>query len=313
MVVVLIAVGAIIVLLQNSTPNPSAPTPATSYVIGSAQTCAGESDFVTAVGFSQRSALDTRAKFVKGAALREIDQNGNITRSYEHPTWSMGGYLGAFQRDEFGNIYLVPTPFINVLDNPPEKANIIYRIDSATGEMSPLVDLPPLAPVAPENPFGLLDITYDCDTLSLYASSVMGSTYDTVAGSIFQVDPQTGEVRDRLDSVDAFGVGVFNSLQGKRLYFGLARTPEIYSVALDDSGAFTDDIRLETALTDTAAFANERASSITFHGPAQLVIKMERFDFNLVSPTEHVTTYLSYSYNANEDTWELLTSQDVSE
>ncbi|MCA9910117.1 MAG: hypothetical protein KC519_15775, partial [Anaerolineae bacterium] len=103
------------------------------------------------------------------------------------------------------------------------------------------------------------------------------------------------------------------SLQGKRLYFGLARTPEIYSVALDDSGAFTDDIRLETALTDTAAFANERASSITFHGPAQLVIKMERFDFNLVSPTEHVTTYLSYSYNANEDTWELLTSQDVSE
>ncbi|MCL4246938.1 MAG: hypothetical protein KJ065_02180 [Anaerolineae bacterium] len=312
-VVVLIAIGVVIVLLQTSASTPSAPAPATNYLVGSAQSCAGDSAFVSTLGFSQRSALDTRAKFVRGAALRELDQNGNIVRSYEHPSWSMAGYLGSFQRDEFGNIYLVPTPFINILDNPPEKANIIYRIDSETGEMSPLVDLPPLGPLAPENPFGLLDITYDCDTHSLYASSVMGSTYGTVAGSIFQVDPQTGEVRDRLDRVDAFGIGVFNGLSGKRLYFGLARTPEIYSVALDDTGAFTDDIRLETVLTDVETFANEHASSITFHGPAQLVIKMEQFDFNLVSPTEHLTTYLSYTYNADADTWDLMSSQKVSE
>jgi len=307
-VVAVIAIAAV-VLTQTDLLGPNRG----DFAVGSTQLCAGNSAFVQAVGFSQRSALDTRAKYVKGIALREIDDNGNIARTYQHPSWTSAGYFGAFQRDEFGNIYIIPTPFINILDNPPEKANILYRIDSETGEMTPLVDLPALAPVSQSNPFGLLDITYDCDTHTLYASSVFGSTYDNVAGAIYQVDPQTGAVKSTFEHVDAYGVGIFNSVDGKRLYYGLARSPEVYSVALDASGAFTDDVRLEFSLEDLGTSPDLHAQAIHFQGQDQLVITMAQFDFNLVSPTESQQTLLSYLYHPEDDTWELVASQNVSE
>ncbi|MCC6616622.1 MAG: hypothetical protein IT320_24325 [Anaerolineae bacterium] len=309
-VVMAIIVVAALVLTQTDLLNPNGGG---GSVIGGTQDCAGNSDFVQAIGFGQRSALDTRAKYVDGVALREIDENGNIARTYQHPSWTSAGTMSAFQRDEFGNIFIIPTPFINILDNPPEKANIIYRIDGETGEMTPFIDLPALAPVSQSNPFGLLDITYDCDTHTLYASSVFGSTYEDVAGAIYQVDPRSAEVKSTFEHVDAFGIGVFNGSQGKRLYYGLARSPEIYSVALDASGAFTDDVQLEFSLDDLGTSPDLHAQAITFQGASQLVITMAQFDYNLVSPTESQQTLLSYLYHPEDDTWELIASQNVSE
>jgi hypothetical protein len=281
------------------------------YVIGSVQYCINDSQFMTLFGFPGGGVLDTRARYGQGLWLRELDENGRIVRSYQHPSWTRAGYLGAFQRDDSGNVYLIPSPFISLLDNPVEKANILYRIDSRTGVMQPLVDLPALAPASPQNPYGLMDVTYDCDTHSLYVSSVFGSTYDQVAGTIFQIDPDTGEIKSTLERIDAFGLGVFNGVNGKRLYFGLARSPEIMSVALDENGGFTQDFRSELSLLNQGFHRSEQAQSITFRGENQMVVRTTQFNFNLVAPTETRQTLLSYIYSSQQDVW-LLTGSQIS-
>ncbi len=284
-------------------------TPSTTFTLGSALYCGINSKFVQSLGFTGVSAMDTRSKYVKGVMLRELDQNGNITRSYQDPTWSSAGYLGALQHDELGNVYLIPMPFISVLENPPAKANIISRIDTDTGKLLPFVELPAAAPLTSQNVYGLMDITYDCDTRYLYASSVLGSTPDHVAGRIFQIDPSTGTVLSILDGIDAIGLGIFNDPQGKRLYFGLARASEVYSVSLDNNGSFGSDIRLELSLVGLGTKTNERARTIAFQGPSQLVIKTLQFDFNLVAPSETQQTLLVYIYNADQNTWDFTRSQ----
>jgi hypothetical protein len=284
---------------------------AMAYVVGGMQNCAGTAPFAKAVGF-ERGILDTRANFIKGLALREIDAQGNILRSYQHPSWGNAGYLGAFQRDISGDIFVIPTPYISILDNPPDKANTLYRINRDTGEMAPMTNLPALAPTNDQNVYGLLGLTYDCDTRSLYASSVFGSTPTKVAGAIFQLDPTTGDVRSRLEYVDAFGIGVFNGVHGKRLYFGLARTPDIYSVGLTSTGGFSDDVRLEIALTEMAGTADKRAKSLTFQGQSQLVVKVMPFDFNLAPTVQTAQVVLSYLYDRTQDKWLLQAAQTQS-
>lgn len=307
----LVVAAVIVIQLQPQRPNAAAPTSA-AYMIGNVQNCAAFSPFMKALGFGQNSALDTRSKYVKGIALRQFDQNGNITRTFQDTSWTQAGYLGAFQSDMQGNIYVIPVPAISILDNPPQKANIIYRIHAGTGLMTPLVDLPALAPPNSQNAYGLLSLTYDCETHSLYASSVAGSTYSQIAGRIFQVDPDTGAVRSTVDYVDAFGLGVFNTVNGKRLYFGMARTPEIYSVALDKNGILSTDIRPETAFTVAGITSDERVQAISFQEPNEMIITTMPFDFNLTAPTEIQHTQLIYSYDYQQDTWHYVSSQVVS-
>lgn len=310
--VALLVSGALAVLVRN---HSSATKGAVSsrFTVGSVDYCQNRPRFIELFGFPPASALDTRAKYVKGLALREMDANGSILRSYIHPTWSRAGYLGAFQRDDLGNIFIIPAPFISVLENAPEKANIVYRIDSVTGVMSPLVNLPILAPPTPQNPFGLLNIAYDCDTHTLYATSVFGSTYEHMAGCIFQIDPLTGSVQSSLEGFDAMGVSVFNTAEGKRLYFGSARSPDIYSVALDEKGGFTRDLRAEVSLTEVENYSDERALSIAFAGQNQMEVKTIQFDFNLVAPTETHQKLLNYTYNSDQRKWKLAAIQIINE
>lgn len=314
LVIAVILAGGALLLVGRGVPSGQVITATPGqYRIGNVEDCGNASPFALAMGFYQGGALDTRVKYVKGVVLRELDGDGNIARSYEHPSWSKAGYLGSYQRDQAGNIYLIPMPFISVFDNPPQKANMIYQIDGNTGAMAPLINLPSFAPITSGNVYGLLDIAYDCDTRSLYVSSVSGSTYDNAVGCIFRVDPRTKEIKSTLEGIDAFGIGVFNSTEGKRLYFGLAREPEIYSVALDQNGDFNGDIRPEISLYGLGYHGDERARSITFQGEERLYIKTLQFDFNLIAPTETQQTILEYSYSPQQNTWALLASQFTNE
>ncbi len=310
-VLTILVMGVILVLLRSQTQTVDSTLPA-AHQAGNVQNCAGFSPFIRTLGFSQNSAFDTRAKYVKGIAIRQFDQAGNIIRSYQDPSWTHAGYLGSIQQDMQGNIYLIPVPAINILDNPPIKSNIVYRINGNTGIMAPLVNLPILAPANTQNAYGLLNIAYDCETRSLYASSVYGSSYDHIAGCIFQIDPVTGDVRSSLEYVDAFGLGVFNTISGKRLYFGLARTPDIYSVALDAKGSITKDVRKEPSLMIGGTTTDERVQSIKFKGANQMIIKTTAFDFNLSAPTEVMQTLITYNYDFRGDSWQYVNSQIVS-
>lgn len=308
----ILVIGIIAFVLYNRSQTP--PLLSETFTSGSAQYCAANSKFIQSLGFTGISAYDTRSRFVEGVALRELDPNGNIINTHQDATWDDAGYLGALQNDEFGNVYLIPVPFISVLENPPEKANTIWRIDTETGKMEPFIDLPAAVPVTPQNLFGLLDLTYDCDTHMLYASSVLGSTQTNMVGRIFQIDPTTREVKSILDGIDAIGLGIFNDLRGKRLYIGLTRSPEIYSVGLNERGDIGSDLRYEMALTDVSdEYADDRARSIVFQSQTQLVIKTLKFNYNLVAPSETRQTILVYAYDSNTDSWLFTRSQITSE
>lgn len=310
-----VIVGALALLLVRSDAPRAGQMPvATPYTIGSVIYCTGAAPaFVRELGFGDALALDTRAKVVKGVALHELDSSGEIVQSYQHPTWSSAGYLGPYESDGYGNIYLAPMPFISLLDNPPQKANIIYRIDSSDGVMAPFIDLPAGAALTPEAVYGLTDLAYDCDTHSLYAASVLGSTYEQVAGRIFQIDLTSGEIRSVLENIDALGIGLFNSANGKRLYVGLARQPEVYAIALANDGTFTGDLQPKISLRNLGYHRDERARSIVFQGQDRLQITTLQFDFNLIAPTETRQTLYEYFYSPEQDSWELVGVQPVNE
>ncbi len=197
-----------------------------------------------------------------------------------------------------------------MLANPLARANFIYRIDGTTGKMSALLDLPTAAAPTLENPYGIMALAYDCDTNSLYASSVFGSTRLTQAGRLYRIDLDTSTIGSILDGIDAFGLAVFNSSQGKRLYWGSARTGAIDSVSLDAQGNFVGSIRNELLLSDLGYHGDERARDIRFTQDT-MQVKTVQFDFNLIASTETRQTALEYHYDAAQDTWQLVTSTPI--
>jgi hypothetical protein len=49
--------------------------------------------------------------------------------------------MGPITTDESGNTYIAPVPTVNVLDNPLDQQNIIYKVESSSGEMKPFINL----------------------------------------------------------------------------------------------------------------------------------------------------------------------------
>jgi hypothetical protein len=198
---------------------------------GDASYCAGTPAFVSRAGFA--AALSTSQKFIKGLALVPID--GSQRAPYRHPSWDDAGYLGPFARLEDGTVLAAPVPQITLRDNPPQGQNTIWRVDPQTAEMAPWLELPPAQPI---RTYGILDMAYDCDTRMLYITSVGGSTLRQEVGRVFRVDVGAARVVEQLEGIDAIGVGVYNGPQGKQLYLGSARTPEVRVLALGEQGAF---------------------------------------------------------------------------
>ena len=274
------------------------------YPIGGASLCKRPPAFAAAQGFSAQAQLSTQDSRRLGLVITEGGADDGVARVYQHPSWSLGGHLGPPVLDGSGNVYVIPVPYVHVLDNPAEKQNIIYRVDGQTGKMRPLVDLPVVAPPSAANPYGLVGLTYDCDLQSLYASSLSGSDETRTLGRLYQVDPASGKVRDMMEGIDAFGLSTFNGAKGKRLYFGLARRSAVVSLALNADGGFADQApRSEFSLAGLGVHGDEKARRITVGPDQAMVVRIMTFDFNLVSNSERLQTGLRYTYDGAIDRW----------
>ena len=137
---------------------------------------------------------------------------------------------------ESGDIYVFPAPRESLEPNPPEKQNILYRVDGQSGEMKAWLELPSEVKPSPENPYGILGVAYDCDSRMLYVRSVFGSTRAQEIGRFYQISVADAKIISTYENVDAMGISVYSGSTGKRLYFGSARTPEVRSIALDPAG-----------------------------------------------------------------------------
>jgi len=315
-VLVLLVSGGL--LYWQRSPQPSAgsnaivtPVNHIAHSLGRVNACRTLPAFVTPLGFNRTAAISTDVRPQKGAVLVEQGTNGQTGRTYQHPSWAMAGYLGPPATDHAGNIYLFPAPWINLIDNPPEKQNILYKIDGQTGVMAEFLRLPAAAKILPENPYGILGLAYDCDTNSLYVASVSGSTRAQENGRIFQIDLATAKVVAQMEKMDVFGLAGFNGTKGKRLYFGMARTPDVRSIQLDDDGHFVGEPRQEFSLEGLGAHGDEKAQRITIDEKNILTVRSLEFDFNLIAPTELRRTLFKYGYDTNKDAWHLVDSVPI--
>jgi hypothetical protein len=279
-------------------PTPT-PTPTPAPMVGYVTHCLRPPTFIQQLGMGQQPLIGTSARGFVGFVV--IDpQTGE---GYQDPSWDDAGYLGAYAYTERGDFYVAPAPQSSLELNPPEKQNILHRIDSSSAQLAPFVELPAALPVSANNPFGILGMAYDCDTGSLYASSVAGSTPTEEAGRIFQISATTGEILGSLDGIDAFGVGVFNTAEGKRLYYGKARSAELYSLPLDNEGRFAGEPRLEFSTTAFPDGDNRKIRRVVFTPENQMVLYAIDFDFTLRVASVIENTVYRFTYPADGGEW----------
>ncbi len=278
------------------TPIPlDSPVGVTSY-------CQNIPIFMGEMGFNQ-PALSTSLPDYVGAVLVDLDGAGNALDVYQHPSWDDAGYLGPITRDANGNLYVSPVPKVSLDLNPLEEQNKIYRIDTVTGEMVEFLDVEGLRPLTASNPFGVIGLTYDCDTNSLYAATLAGSTASEEVGRIVRIDLDTGQPVAALDNMDVIGLGVFNGLTGKRLYYGSARSSDIYSIPLDEQGDFVGESRLEFSLVALEGGGDEKARRISFTRDSMMTITAIDFTYSLHSAIgDEPQTHYKLRY-LPDDTW----------
>ena len=319
--VILVAVGFLLLRGGNQlalsatatpapTPSPTAEvilTPRPELATGGVEFCRGNPAFPKSVGYPAQVLMSTSERTIMGMAMYSVDKRPTPDNPrngvYQHPTWDNAGYLGHIVVDEVGNIYAYPAPRVSLIDNPPGQQNTIYRVDTQTGEMKKWLDLPADPAPSSENPFGILGLAYDCQNHTLYASSVQGSSRSQELGRLYHINVAEAKIIGQYESVDAFGMGVFNGSTGKRLYFGSARRPEVRSIALDGQGNFLGAPRVDLSLAGLGPVGDDRARRVLFDENLNLTVRGIEFNFTLVATSEQRQTPYRFGYDAAQDKW----------
>ncbi len=294
-------------LIGRSVSSESNAAPSSSGSIGGVADCRALPRFNERLGYKDRLGISTSERNYVGLVIFDgrIPLTAPVSERdlHQEPSWSEAGTLGPFVLDRQGHIYTAPVPRTAVSDNPPDVQNTIYRVDSDTAVMQPYLTLPDTPPASPQNPFGILGMAYDCDSDALYVSTVAGSTLSAEQGQIVRVDLETGTVTPQVVGVDAIGLAVFRGVQGKRLYFGLARESTLASVALDAEGHAVGDIRTELNLTDYAGGMGEpKVRRISFERET-MTLYIVPFNFNLRAVSEQQQVIVRYHYDQQRDGW----------
>jgi hypothetical protein len=265
--------------------------------------CARNPQFLRLAGMVPPVAIDTQQSLFPGVVVRELQGQ---KRTFRHPSWELSGNIGSTVRDELGNIYAIPTPGVSLAENPIEKRNYVYKIDSKSGEMSVLTKLPTSHPASQMNPFGTMGAAYDCSTKTLYVSTVADSDPMVQRGRIYAINVQTREVKTILGGRDALGLDVFDPGDGKRLYFGDARSSSVYSYPLsENSSQRIQNLRREYSLAELENGNSTQAYKIRFVPLEQAGFKMVvtdmEFEFRLVANTAR--RFRSYEFLKNDSGW----------
>jgi hypothetical protein len=255
--------------------------------------CKSQGTFIKNLGFNPaRSALSTSENRKMGLVLIQFNENGDTTNGgkkiYQHPSWKTAGWLGPILIDPQGNCFVGPVPVINLLDNPPAKQNTIYKVDGST-----------------TNPYGILGFTYLCESNTLYISTVHGSTRDKELGFIYAIDAATGKIIDKISNVDALGMGISYITGKRKLYFGSARTSDIFSVSLSKDGKFYSHPSLEFSISDIGPRGDDKARRIKFDkASGNMQVFAVEYNYNLTAPTEKQENIYAFAWNSSIQKWE---------
>jgi len=259
--------------------------------------CARLPSFISGLGLVKQVAIDTTIARLPGLVIREL---AGTKRLYQAESWKKTGHVGSTVRDAKGNIYVIPIPSVALDTNPLEARNRVYKVDSESGEMAVFVELPLPKTDTQQNPFGTLGITLDCETNSLYVSSVAGSTPKNINGKIYQLSLDTGRIVDTYSGVDAIGLGVVKHGKTRRLYFGDARSSSVYSIALSNKGLFSrvDTPRYELSLLNIKNGDSTQVRKIKFvKVESGMEMQLDETEFAYRMGADTSRRYKTYSFN----------------
>jgi len=271
--------------------------------------CSKNPQFIQKVGMQQPVAIDTRQSRFPGVVFKELR---GAKRIYRHPSWQLSGHVGSTVRDEFGNVYVVPVPSIGLDTNPLANRNTVFKIDSVTGLMSKFIELPTSDATSQSNPFGTMGLALDCDTRSLYVSSVANSAIDRVNGTIYQIDYTQAKIVSQLNGIDGIGLAVFDPGQGKRLFYGDARSSSMYSVSLLENGRFETNTnpRHELSLLGIKNGDSTQIKKIQFRPDKQygykLIVNDTEFAFRLLAHSGRRFRHYEFVQGESAAEWEFL-------
>ena len=274
-----------------------------NYKFGSADYCKTNPFFVKQMKIPEPVYIDMTQTKGKGMVMISGGKNG---KPFQFPTWSLAGYLGPYAMDEIGNIYVVPIPFVSIEEYPPQEQCVIYKVDSKTGKMDVFMELPWASPPHEKNPFNILGLAYDCDTRSLYASIVTGSTYEEEKGRIYQIDLKNKKIVDQINNIDVLGLGIFNFKKRKRMYLGMARSPELHSIYLDQDGHFIKKPKLEFALNELPGGGFDKCHRIRFLRNNTMELKGIDFNYTLHAESDVQRNIYNFRYDNNVGDWKFI-------
>lgn len=277
--------------------------------VGRVTNCQQLPAFADALDFQQVS-IDTTGESAVGMILfdptRGVPNRGTLDElAHQDESWDDAGHVGSHVLDTNGNIFVVTWPRIDLGNSPLAAQNVLYRVDATSGMMEFYMEMPAVRPPDLTNPFGTAGVAYDCDTHSLYVTTLTGSTRTEQAGRIFRIDLETDQIVDQLNGMDAFGVIVFNGTSGKRLYYGLARAPEVWSLPLDGEGNFAGEPRLEFDFSDYGSDIADSARRLTINADGVLTVDTLKFKFTLEQPAEQTRISYAMVYDEEADEWRL--------
>jgi hypothetical protein len=173
--------------------------------------------------------------------------------------------------------------------------------------MNEWINLPFAAKPSSQNPYGLLGINYDCQDHFLVASTVAGSDRYNERGVIYLINPINKKATDSIKNFDAMGLGfALDELRKKRLYYGSARTGNIFSVIVNSKGKIEKKtIRKELSLEGYGPRGDDKARKIKFSGN-QLLVSGTAFNYNLQAASEKPETLYTFIWLAKEKKWGLI-------
>ncbi len=268
--------------------------------VGRVDACAKNPSFPTKSGLKPPFFIDLRQVDGPGLKIIEARKNGKVLQNKD---WSKAGTLGPYTLDKNGVIYTAPIPFVNLRDRPMSIYNQILKIDERTGEMEDFMHLPPAAEPTQENAYGIVGMSYDCTNHSIYVSSLAGSGAESEVGRIFHIDLATKKILHQLDGFDALGLGIFNMKSGKKLFLGHARSPEIYSIDLDEKGDFVGKPKFEFSLAAMEGGSYDNAHRIRFLRDNIMKIKGIEFSFSLIAASDPQRNIYLFDYDSAADKW----------
>ncbi|NOT37421.1 MAG: hypothetical protein HOP11_08595 [Saprospiraceae bacterium] len=254
-----------------------------------------------------RSAMSSQEKRIRGVILIEYvdpkDPNSKRTKSFQDPSWTICGYAGSITTGRNGNVYVLPKANVNMLYNQPQNQNTIYVVDSESGKMTQWLSIPMARIPDNQNANGLLSAYYDCDNDNLIVCSIAGSNQKTEIGKVYTINTTTKNINTILENRDVLSVVTARIGNQKKLFYGLCRKSEIWSIDLDNNNIPIGKPNLEINISDLGPRGDDKARKIRIDQNGFLQIHGVPFFYNLTAPVNRQESIYTYQYNALNKKW----------